>query len=124
MQMWGGASVTPSYEYEHIPGIDKLGRLCGGELAVKQISGAAAQLGKKRILTETFGCSGYDVTPKELKSIAESQYFGGVNVMCQHLYPYSVAGGGRTDIRPYSARTATGTRALRRLTTISHAFRT
>lgn len=100
MQMWGGASVTPSYEYEHIPGIDKLGRFCDSELAVKQISGAAAQLGKKRILTETFGCSGYDVTPKELKSIAESQYFGGVNVMCQHLYPYSVAGGGRTDHPP------------------------
>lgn len=99
-QMWGGASVTPSYEYEDIPGIDWLGRFCGSELAVKQVSGAAAQLGKERILTESFGCSGYDVTPKELKSIAEFQYFGGVNVMCQHLYPYSVAGRGRIDHPP------------------------
>ena len=99
-QMWGGASVAPSYEYEDIPGIDWLGRFCGSELSAKQISGVAAQLGKKRILTETFGCSGNDVTPKELKSIAEFQYFGGVNVMCQHLYPYSVAGRGRIDHPP------------------------
>lgn len=100
MQMYGGASVTPSYEFEDIPGIDWLGRFCATELSIKQIEGAAAQLGKKRILTETFGCSGYDITPKELRSLAEVQYFGGVNVMCQHLYPYSVAGRGRIDHPP------------------------
>ena len=99
-QMWGGAAVMPSYEYEDIPGMDCLGRFCCTELPVKQVANAAAQLGKNRVLTETFGCSGYDVTPKELKSVAEMQYFGGVNVMCQHLYPYSVAGRGRIDHPP------------------------
>lgn len=99
-QMWGGAAVMPSYEYEDIPGIDWLGRFCGSELAIKQVASVAAQLRKKQILTESFGCSGYDVTPKELKSIAEFQYFGGINVMCQHLYPYSVAGRGRIDHPP------------------------
>ena len=100
MQMWGGAAVMPSYEYEDIPAIDWLGRFCGGELEIKQVASVAAQLGKKQILTESFGCSGYDVTPKELKSILEYQYFGGVNVTCQHLYPYSVAGRGRIDHPP------------------------
>mgnify|MGYP002765718359 CR=1 FL=1 len=99
-QMWGGAAVMPSYEYEDIPAIDRLGRFCGNDLDTKQVSSVAAQLGKKRILTESFGCSGYDVTPYELKSIAEFQYFGGVNLTCQHLYPYSVAGRGRIDHPP------------------------
>lgn len=99
-QMWGGAAVMPSYEYEDIPGIDWLGRDCGTELSPRQVGSAAAQLGKKFVLTETFGCSGYDVAPKELKSIAEYQYFNGVNKMCQHLYPYSLAGRGKTDHPP------------------------
>ena len=99
-QMWGGAAVMPSYEFEDIPAIDWLGRFCGEGLAIKQVASVAAQLGKKRILTESFGCSGYDVTPKELKSILEFQYFGGVNVTCQHLYPYSVAGRGKIDHPP------------------------
>ncbi len=66
-QMWGGAAVMPTYEFEHIPGIDCLGRGCGTELMPKQVSSVSEQLGKKFILTETFGCSGYDVTPYELK---------------------------------------------------------
>lgn len=105
MQMWGGAAVMPTYEYEDIPGIDWLGRFCcDRDLEVKQVASVSAQLGKNRILTETYGCSGYDVTPFELKSIADFQYFQGVNVMCQHLYPYSVAGRGRTDHPPVFGR--------------------
>lgn len=99
-QMWGGAAVMPTYAYEHIPGIDWLGRDCGMELSPRQVGSAAAQLGKKYVLTETFGCSGYDVSPRELRSIGEYQYFNGVNRMCQHLYPYSMAGRGKTDHPP------------------------
>ena len=99
-QMYGGAAVMPSYEYEHIPGIDWLGRECSVETAPRQVASVASQLGKKQILTETFGCCGYDVTPRELKSIGQAQYFHGVNLMCQHLYPYSMAGRGKTDHPP------------------------
>jgi len=99
-QMFGCAGCMPSYEYEHIPGIDDLGRGCTGEVASKQIGSVASQLGFKQILTETYGCSGYDVTPQELKSIAEAQYFNGVNLMCHHLLPYSMAGQGKHDHPP------------------------
>lgn len=99
-QMYGGAAVMPTYEYEHIPGIDWLGRDCGNELSPRQICSVASQLGTKFILSEMFGCAGFDVTPKELKSIAEYQYFNGINKMCQHLYPYSLAGRGKTDHPP------------------------
>lgn len=104
MQMWGGAEVTTTYEYEHIPAMDDLARICTNELAPKQISSACSQLGKKHILTETYGCSGNDVTPYELKSVGDLQYFLGVNKMCQHLYPYSLARGGKTDHPPVFSR--------------------
>ncbi len=102
-QMYGGAGCMPTYEYEHIPAIDRLGRDCATELAPKQISSVAQQLGKKYVLTETFACGGYDTTPKELKSIGEFQYFNGVNMLCQHLYPYSMAAQGKFDHPPFFA---------------------
>ncbi|MBE7067929.1 MAG: hypothetical protein E7381_01365 [Clostridiales bacterium] len=98
--MFGGADCTSTYEYEHIPGIDALSRDYNMDLASKQVGSVASQLGIKHILTETFGCSGNDVTPRELKSLAELQYFHGVNLMCHHLFPYSMAGQGKHDHPP------------------------
>ena len=89
--------IMPFYEFEHIPGVDKLGRKIESELAPKQLGSAAAQLGKKQALTETFACCGWDVTPKELKHISEFQYVNGVNIMCQHLLPYSEHGQRKRD---------------------------
>ena len=91
------AGIMPFYEYEHIPGIDWLGRQIGTELAPKQLGSVAAQLGKKQTLTETFGCCGWDTTPKELKHIAEFQYVNGVNLMCQHLLPFTEHGQRKRD---------------------------
>ena len=96
-QMWCCAGVMPFYEYEHIPGIDWLGREIANEITPRQVSSVAQQLGKKQVLTETFACTGWDVTPKELKRIAEWQYVNGVNLLCQHLYPYSIRGQRKRD---------------------------
>ena len=96
-QMWCCAGIMPFYEYEHIPGIDYLGNGIYGELAGKQVSSVAAQLGQKQILTETYGCCGWDVSPLQLKKIAETQYVTGVNLMCQHLLPYTEHGQRKRD---------------------------
>ena len=96
-QMWCCGGIMPFYEYEHIPGIDWLGRYIGSELSPKQVSSVAAQLGKKQIITETYGCCGWDVTPDELKRLAEFQYVNGVNLMCQHLLPYTEHGQRKRD---------------------------
>ncbi|MBR6739612.1 MAG: hypothetical protein IKM04_00885 [Clostridia bacterium] len=96
-QMMCCAGIMPFYEYEHIPGIDWLGRGISSELSPKQVSSAAAQLGKKQVMTETFACTGWDVTPRELKRIAQWQFVNGVNRICQHLYPYSVRGQRKRD---------------------------
>ena len=99
-QMWGNADNSPSYEFEHIPGIDNLCKNGSAMISARQVGSVAGQLGKKQILTETFGCCGYDTTPKETLAIAEKQYVHGVNYLCQHLYAYSLAGQGKVDHPP------------------------
>ena len=96
-QMWCCAGCMDFYEYEHIPGIDKLSRDISTELSPKQVGSVSEQLGKKHVLTETFACCGWDVTPAELKRIAEFQYVNGVNLMCHHLTPYSIRGQRKRD---------------------------
>ena len=96
-QMWCCGGVMPFYEYEHIPGIDYLSRGIADEIAPRQCSSVAAQLGKKQLLTETYACCGWDVTPLELKLIADCQYVAGMNLMCQHLLPYTEHGQRKRD---------------------------
>ncbi len=96
-QMMCCGDIMPQYQYEHIPGIDYLGRRIQSDVAPKQLGSVCAQLGRKKALSEMFGCCGWDVTPRELKSIAELQYVNGINVMCQHLYPYSIRGQRKRD---------------------------
>ena len=99
LQMWGSAGVMPSYEYEQLPAIDSLSRDCG-YLMPRQIGSVAAQLARKHVLIEAFATCGYDATPKELKHVGDIAYFNGVTRMCQHLYPYSIAGQGKYDHPP------------------------
>lgn len=96
-QMWCCGGVMPFYEYEDIPGIDYLGRGLAGDLASKQLGSVCAQLGKKKAISEMFACCGWDVTPLELRRIAEIQYVNGVNMMCQHLYSYTERGQRKRD---------------------------
>lgn len=91
------AGVMPFYEFEHIPGIDWLGVTTDNELAPRQLCSAAHQLGKKKILTESFGCCGWDITPDALRRLAGFQYACGVNLMCHHLVPYSERGQRKRD---------------------------
>lgn len=96
-QMWGGADCATSYLYEHIPAIDNLAKFSPAGISAKNIGSVAAQAGKNLVMTETFGCSSYSVTPRELRLIGDKQYVFGVDLMCQHLYNYSLAGQGKID---------------------------
>ncbi len=90
-------SAMRFYEYEHIPGIDWLGRPLRTDALPRQLGSVCAQLGKKKALSETFAMCGWDVSPRELKNIADLQYAGGVNLTCQHLYAYSSRGNRKLD---------------------------
>ena len=96
-QMWCCAGVMPFYEYEHIPGCDWLGRNIKADTNPKQLGSVCAQLGKKQVMSEMFACVGWDTTPLELKHIAEFLMVNGVNIICQHLLPYSEHGQRKRD---------------------------
>ena len=96
-QMYHCAGVMPFYEYEHIPAIDWLCRRFISVVPIKQLVSAAAQTGKKEVMTESFAMTGWDVTPTELKAIAEFQFIYGVNYTCMHLFPYSEVGDRKND---------------------------
>ena len=96
-QMVFNAGIMPFYEFMHYPGIDWLCRRYMENNAIRQMASVAAQLGRKYTLTETFAMTGWDVTPRELKSIADYQYMFGCNLICHHLLPYSETGNRKYD---------------------------
>lgn len=96
-QMLFNAGIMPFYEYLHYPGIDWLCRRYMNLCAMRQMASVAAQLERKFTLSEMFAMTGWDVTPQELKNIADYQYMFGVNLMCQHLVPYSESGNRKRD---------------------------
>ncbi len=91
-QMLGCAGIMPFYQFEHIPGIDCLGRRGRNSLSSRQVLSVAKQFGKEKILCEIYAGCGWDVTPYELKTLTEFYYFNGINISCQHLLPYSERG--------------------------------
>jgi len=96
-QMMCCGGVMPFYCYQHIPGIDYLGRGVKDITGAKQLGSVCEQIGREVRLSEMFACCGWDVTPRELKRIADVQFVGGVNLICEHLYPYSERGQRKRD---------------------------
>lgn len=99
-QMTSSGGVMPFYEYEDIPGIDWLRRRIESPVIAKQVGSVACQLGKKKVLTESFGLTGWNISYEEMKWILEWQYVNGVNMLCQHLQAYSLKGSRKRDYPP------------------------
>ena len=99
-QTVSNGACMPHYEYFHIPGMDWLGRPVTECLTPMQLSSAAAQTGKKQILSETYAASGHNVSHGELKRIFEWQLVHGVNLLCTHLEGYSLRGIRKRDYPP------------------------
>lgn len=99
-QMTSTGGVMPCYEYEHIPGIDWLRRRIESPVIGKQVGSVACQLGKKRVISESFAMSGWNVSFEELKWIMDWEYVNGVNMICQHLQAYTLKGVRKRDYPP------------------------
>ncbi len=92
IQMMSSGSTMPFYEYMHVPGVDWLCRRDVRPITVKQVTSVGQQLGKERMLSEMYGCAGWNVSFAELKWIGEWHYVLGINFMLQHLGLYSLKG--------------------------------
>ncbi|MCR4718271.1 MAG: glycoside hydrolase, partial [Firmicutes bacterium] len=99
-QLITNGACMPHYEYFHMPGMDWLGRPIYDCLTPKQVSSVAEQLGKDKVLSETFALCGHNVSFAELKGIYEWQMVHGINMLCQHLEGYSLRGIRKRDYPP------------------------
>ena len=91
-----GASM-PHYEHMQWPGIDILFDSAAELTTAKQCSSVADQLGKERVLSELYGCTGWDWPLEGHKFGGDWQLACGVNFRCPHLTHYSLAGGAKRD---------------------------
>lgn len=92
--------VMPQYEFFQIPGIDLLGEQSAEYLTLKQCASVAHQLGKSRVIAETYGCTGWGVSLETQKWIGDWLYVLGVNIRCQHIALYSLEGCRKRDYPP------------------------
>ena len=90
-------AAMPHYEHEQWPGIDILTDSSKELNTAKQCSSVAAQLGKERVLSELYGCTGWDWPLEGHKYGGDWQFAAGVNFRCPHLTHYSLAGGAKRD---------------------------
>ena len=64
-------AIMPHYALQDIPGIDILTESTKEYLTVKQCASVAHQFGKERVLTETYGCTGWDFTLEGQKWVGD-----------------------------------------------------
>lgn len=114
-QILSSGSAMAMYRHMHIPGVDWLGRNTGNPFLLRQVASVAAQTGRPLVLSEMFAAAGWNTTPEELKHIAEWQYAFGINLLCAHLYAYSITGNRKKDHPPVIAFQASWWEAIRPL---------
>ena len=105
-------STMPHYEYMQMPGIDLLfnqygyerpnrqGRQFGNVMIVREVGSVAHQLGRKQVLSETYGGAGWELTFQDQKRIGDWEFCLGVTLLCQHLSLMSLRGRRKRDYPP------------------------
>ncbi len=93
---WQG-SVMRYYEYMDVPGIDNIRDDNYYFVAPLQAVSIAKQTGKKEVLSEMYGCTGWKTTFDYYKRSGDWQAILGINVRCPHLSWYTMGGEAKRD---------------------------
>lgn len=96
-QMRASCGVMRQYADMSMPGIDHLGNRYTSPILCKQVSSVAHQLGRPEVLSETFGCAGWQVSFDRLRWIWGRQNVLGITKPCFHLAAYSMTGRRKRD---------------------------
>jgi hypothetical protein len=91
--------------YASVPGIDLLrnqfGNAWNGQFGAdryaREVRSVASQCGQNRIVSETYGVSGWDLTFEDQKRIVDWEVALGINFICQHLQYMTFAGARKRD---------------------------
>lgn len=90
-------SAMQFYPYMQAPGIDILTQYKLEYITAKQCSSVARQTGRKWVLSELYGCTGWETTFEAYKHSGDWQAALGVTLRCPHLSFYSMAGQSKRD---------------------------
>jgi len=90
-------SMMRYYEHMEYPGVDVLteGNCC--YWIVKQCASVARQFGRKWLLSELYGCTGWQMPFRGHKAVGDWQSLFGVTLRCPHLSWYTMAGEAKRD---------------------------
>lgn len=90
-------SLMRFYEHMDFPGVDVLTEYNTNYCIVKQLSSVAHQLGQKWLLSELYGCTGWQMNFESYKNVGDWQALTGINVRCPHLSWYTMEGEAKRD---------------------------
>lgn len=90
-------SLMRTYEFMQVPGIDILTQSNKNYWVAKQLQSVARQTGKKKLLSELDGCTGWQMTFQDYKEIGDWQALFGINLRCPHLSWYTMEGEAKRD---------------------------
>ncbi|MCK4374066.1 MAG: hypothetical protein KAX19_02020 [Candidatus Brocadiae bacterium] len=90
-------SAMRFYEFMQAPGIDILTELKPEYSTAKQCSSVLRQMGRRWLLSELYGCTGWDFPFEGHKALGDWQAALGINLRCQHLAWYTMAGEAKRD---------------------------
>lgn len=90
-------SLMRFYEVMHYPGVDVLSEGNRNYWLVKQLTSVARQLGQKWLLSELYGCTGWQMSFEAHKAVGDWQTLFGINLRCHHLSWYTMAGEAKRD---------------------------
>jgi len=109
--LWPYPWYTPShasyYVFEHMPGIDMLAlhlanlTRSGQEphmlFTIREVASVAHQLGRPRVLSESYGTGGWDCDLEFLKRVGDWQLVHGINFINPHLVHSTIRGARKRD---------------------------
>ncbi|MBS3762020.1 MAG: hypothetical protein KGZ25_01830 [Planctomycetes bacterium] len=90
-------SAMRFYEHMQAQGIDILTEHNYEYGTAKQCSSVQHQMGRRWVLSETYGCTGWDFSFEGHKAVGDWQAALGINLRCQHLSWYTMAGQAKRD---------------------------
>ncbi|MBQ2712580.1 MAG: hypothetical protein IJF71_04305, partial [Clostridia bacterium] len=96
-QFLKGGDTMYNYLAMQYPGIDMLGKRLTSPLLLKQIGSVMAQRDLKYVLSESFGCAGWNTSFADYLWLWGYEASFGVNTACIHLSPYSIRGVRKRD---------------------------
>lgn len=90
-------SAMRFYEHMQVPGVDILCESNAEYDTVKQTASVLRQMGRKWLLSEVYGCTGWQFNFESHKAVGDWQAALGVNLRCHHLAWYTMAGEAKRD---------------------------